>query len=442
MGRRPNILGTMVPMDFLLIVFLTLLNGVFAMSELALASSRKARLAAMDEAGDKGAQAALQLLEEPTQFLSTVQVGITSIGVLNGIVGEAAFSADLATHLVVWGLTESVAGITATAIVVTIITFTTIIFGELVPKRIGQLYPEAVARLVARPMGALAKAAGPFVKLLSLSTQGMLKLMRIDSKGSRAVTEEEITASLEEGVDAGLIEEHEHQMVRNVFHLDDRPLTSMMTPRSDIQWLDASLNRQQAMLRVNQMRGDGNHSWYPVCRENLGHVLGVISLSHLLSLPIDDVQPIERHAQTAHFVPETLTGMELLEQMRDHSSRMLFVVDEYGEVQGLLTPLDLLEAITGELKPETHSDAWATEGEHGVWSLDGLMPVNELRARLDIKELPAEDKNLYNTLAGLLMFVSGDLPHIGQQVVVGPWRFEIMELDGRRIDKVKAQIAA
>ncbi|MBP8148096.1 MAG: HlyC/CorC family transporter [Limnohabitans sp.] len=429
-------------MDFLLIVFLTLLNGVFAMSELALASSRKARLAAMDEAGDKGAQAALQLLEEPTQFLSTVQVGITSIGVLNGIVGEAAFSADLATHLVVWGLTESVAGITATAIVVTIITFTTIIFGELVPKRIGQLYPEAVARLVARPMGALAKAAGPFVKLLSLSTQGMLKLMRIDSKGSRAVTEEEITASLEEGVDAGLIEEHEHQMVRNVFHLDDRPLTSMMTPRSDIQWLDASLNRQQAMLRVNQMRGDGNHSWYPVCRENLGHVLGVISLSHLLSLPIDDVQPIERHAQTAHFVPETLTGMELLEQMRDHSSRMLFVVDEYGEVQGLLTPLDLLEAITGELKPETHSDAWATEGEHGVWSLDGLMPVNELRARLDIKELPAEDKNLYNTLAGLLMFVSGDLPHIGQQVVVGPWRFEIMELDGRRIDKVKAQIAA
>ncbi|OYU10787.1 MAG: hypothetical protein CFE38_15740 [Comamonadaceae bacterium PBBC1] len=427
-------------MDFLLIVFLTLLNGVFAMSELALASSRKARLAAMDEAGDKGAHAALQLLEEPTQFLSTVQVGITSIGVLNGIVGEAAFSADLATHLVVWGLTEPVAGITATAIVVTIITFTTIIFGELVPKRIGQLYPEAVARLVARPMAALAKAAGPFVKLLSLSTQGMLKLMRIDSKGSRAVTEEEITASLEEGVDAGLIEEHEHQMVRNVFHLDDRPLTSMMTPRSDIQWLDASLNRQQAMVRVNQMRGDGNHSWYPVCRENLGHVLGVISLSHLLSLPTDDVLPIERHAQTAHFVPETLTGMELLAQMRDHSSRMLFVVDEYGEVQGLLTPLDLLEAITGELKPETHSEAWATEGENGVWLLDGLMPVNELRARLDIKELPAEDKNLYNTLAGLLMFVTGDLPHIGQQVKVGHWQFQILQLDGRRIDKVQAQI--
>jgi len=221
-------------MDFLLIAFLTLLNGLFAMSELALASSRKARLAVMDEAGDKGAQAALKLLEEPTQFLSTVQVGITSIGVLNGIVGEAAFSASLAQVLVGWGLSAPVASVSATAIVVTLITFTTIIFGELVPKRIGQLYPEAVARVVARPMAWLAKVAGPFVKLLSLSTQGMLKLMRIDSKGSQEVTEEEITASLAEGVSAGLIEEHEHQMVRNVFHLDDRPLTSMMTPRGDI----------------------------------------------------------------------------------------------------------------------------------------------------------------------------------------------------------------
>ncbi|PUE09162.1 hypothetical protein B9Z51_09615 [Limnohabitans sp. T6-5] len=426
-------------MDFLLIVFLTLLNGVFAMSELALASSRKARLAAMEEAGDKGAQAAIQLLQEPTQFLSTVQVGITSIGVLNGIVGEAAFSASLAARLVGWGLTASVASITATAIVVTLITFTTIIFGELVPKRIGQLYPEAVARQVARPMAWLAKAAGPFVKLLSLSTQGMLKLMRIDSQGNRAVTEEEITASLEEGVDAGLIEEHEHQMVRNVFHLDDRALTSMMTPRSDIQWLEAGLTAQQAMARINQMRQQGNHSWYPVCREDLGHVVGVISVSHLLALPPADAHALEHHAHPAHFVPETLTGMELLEQMRDQSSRMLFVVDEYGEVQGLLTPLDLLEAITGELKPETQNEAWATQRADGSWLLDGLMPVNELKSRLDIKELPAEDKNRYNTLAGLLMYVLGQLPATGEQIELDEWVFEVVDLDGRRIDKVWAQ---
>jgi putative hemolysin len=425
-------------MDFLLILFLTLLNGVFAMSELALASSRKARLAVMDEAGDKGAHAALKLLEEPTQFLSTVQVGITSIGVLNGIVGEAAFSASLAQTLVSWGLSLPVASISATAIVVTLITFTTIIFGELVPKRIGQLYPEAVARIVARPMVRLASVAGPFVRLLSLSTQGMLKLMRIDSKGSHEVTEEEITASLAEGVSAGLIEEHEHQMVRNVFHLDDRPLTSMMTPRGDIQWIDASLTPQQAMARINQMRVAGNHSWYPVCRENLGHVQGVISVSQLLSLPDDDDRPLEHHAQTAHFVPETLTGMELLEQMRDQPSRMLFVVDEYGEVQGLLTPLDLLEAITGELKPDIQTEAWATQRADGSWLLDGLMPVNELKARLDIKDLPAEDKGRYNTLAGLLLYMLGQLPVVGQCIDLDEWTFEIMDLDGRRIDKILA----
>jgi len=358
--------------------------------------------------------------------------------VLNGIVGEAAFSASLAQVLVGWGLSAPVASVSATAIVVTIITFTTIIFGELVPKRIGQLYPEAVARVVARPMAWLAKVAGPFVKLLSLSTQGMLKLMRIDSKGSQEVTEEEITASLAEGVSAGLIEEHEHQMVRNVFHLDDRPLTSMMTPRGDIQWLEASLTTPQAMARINQMRLEGNHSWYPVCRENLGHVQGVISVSQLLSLPADDEHTLEHHAQTAHFVPETLTGMELLEQMRDQPSRMLFVVDEYGEVQGLLTPLDLLEAITGELKPDTQTEAWATQRADGSWLLDGLMPVNELKSRLDIKDLPAEDKGRYNTLAGLILYVLGQLPVVGQCLDLDEWTFEIIDLDGRRIDKVLA----
>ena len=425
-------------MDFLLIAFLILLNGLFAMSEMALASSRKARLAVLDEAGDKGARVAITLLEQPTQFLSTVQVGITSIGVLNGIVGEAAFSAGLAQYLSEQGLSEAVAALSATAMVVTLITFATIIFGELVPKRIGQLYPESVARWVSRPMAWLARAAGPFVKLLALSTQGVLTLMRISSKGSQEVTEEEITASLAEGVHAGLIEEHEHQMVRNVFHLDDRPLTSMMTPRGDIQWLGAALTPSQALAQIKALREEGHHSWYPVCREGLEHVLGVISVFQLLSLPPSESRPIEHFAQPAHFVPETLSGMELLEQLRDQSSRMLFVVDEYGEVQGLLTPLDLLEAITGELKPETQTEAWATQRADGSWLLDGLMPINELKSRLDIKDLPAEDRGRYNTLAGLLMFVLGQLPQTGEVVSLAGWRFEIVDLDGRRIDKVLA----
>ena len=211
----------------------------------------------MAEDGDKGAATALQLLEHPTQFLSSVQVGITSIGMLNGIIGEAAFSDDLAVWLLELGMPQRPAEVTATALVVAIITFITIVFGELVPKRIGQLYPETVARVVALPMTWVATIAKPFVRLLSFSTHAVLKLLRIDNKGGPSVTEEEIVASLEEGVDAGVIEQHERQMVQNVFHLDDRPLTSLMLPRSDVQWLDAGLPvADRKITRLNSSHTD------------------------------------------------------------------------------------------------------------------------------------------------------------------------------------------
>ena len=427
-------------MDFLLIAFLTLLNGVFAMSEMALSSSRKARLAAMAESGDKGAQAALGLLDNPTQFLSSVQVGITSIGMLNGIIGEAAFSGGLSVLFQGWGVPFRVAEISATALVVAIITYITIVFGELVPKRIGQLYPETAARLVARPMMWVASAAKPFVRLLSLSTQGVLKLLRVDNSAGRAVTEEEITASLVEGVDAGLIEEHEHQMVQNVFLLDDRLLTSLMLPRSDIEWLDASDTVQEATLKV----GATGHSWYPVCRGSLDDVVGVVKLATLLAMRESRVNMVDErigaHATPAVFVPETLTGMELLEQFRAKSTRMVFVVDEYGVVQGLVTPLDMLEAITGELQPGAQIDAWATQRTDGSWLIDGVMPVSELKARLDIKELPDEDKGRYNTVAGLLQSVSGRLLKTTDKVDCSGWQFEVVDLDGKRIDKVLATV--
>ena len=425
-------------MDFLLIVFLTLLNGVFAMSELALAASRKVRLNAMAEEGDKGAQAALTLLGNPNQFLSTVQVGITSIGMLNGIVGEAAFSEGVAAWLHGFGVADKAAAISATAIVVTLITFTTIIFGELVPKRIGQLHPEAVSRWVARPMLWLATAAKPFVKLLSGTTASVLKLLRIDTTGLRPVTEEEISASLEEGVDAGVIEQHEHQMVQNVFQLDDRPLTSLMVPRTDVEWLDASNSVAQCLKRAGSGGEKGAHSWYPVCRGSLDDVVGVISVGRLLELGVDTPGTIEPYATPASFVPETLSGMELLEQFRAKAGRFVFVVDEYGVVQGLLTPRDLLEAITGELQPGAQIDAWATERDDGSWLLDGLMPVSELKVRLKIDELPEEERGRYNTVAGLLMSVSGHLPAVGERIECAGWRFEVVDLDGKRIDKVLA----
>ncbi len=426
-------------MNFLLIVFLTLLNGVFAMSELALAASRKARLNAMADAGDKGAQAALTLLDNPNQFLSTVQVGITSIGVLNGIIGEAAFSDHVAAWLHGFGVADRVAAISATAIVVTLITFTTIIFGELVPKRIGQLYPEPVARWVARPMLWLAIAAKPFVKLLSGTTAAVLKLLRIDTTALRSVTEAEITAHLEEGVDAGVIEEHEHQMVQNVFQLDDRPLTSLMVPRTDVQWLDASNTVAQSLAIVGAAGEQGAHSWYPVCNGSLDEVVGLISIGRLLQLGADAPGSIEAHVIPASFVPETLSGMELLEQFRAKAGRFVLVVDEYGVVQGSLTPRDLLEAITGELQPGAQIDAWATERDDGSWLLDGVMPVGELKVRLGLDELPEEDRGRYNTVAGLLMSVSGHLPAVGERIICADWCFEVVDLDGKRIDKVLAQ---
>ena len=425
-------------MDFLLIALLTLINGLFAMSELALASSRKARLAAMEEAGDKGAASALKLLENPTQFLSTVQVGITSIGVLNGIVGEAAFSGGVAVWLMAWGMKEAAAAITATALVVAVITFTTIIFGELVPKRIGQLYPEPVARLVARPMAWLAGIAKPFVSLLSFTTHAVLKLLRIDTSGNRAVTEEEITASLEEGVDAGLIEAHEHQMVRNVFHLDDRPLTSLMVPRLDIQWFDSGLSVAQCLAQVGLNQGAQGHSWYPVCRGSLEDVMGVVSVARLVSLESQN-DTVDTYAIAATFVPETLSGMSLLEQFRGKSGRMVFVADEYGVVQGLVTPRDLLEAITGELHPQQVTDAWATHQADGSWLLDGLMPINELKARLDLKQLEGEDRGLFNTLGGFIFAELGYLPNAGDILISDDWHFEVISLEGKRIDKVIAR---
>src|SRR5512140_1295407 len=422
-------------MEILLMALLTVLNGVFAMSEMALASSRKARLATMAEAGDAGATAALRLMEQPTRFLSTVRVGITSIGVLNGIIGEAAFSSELAHWLQGYGVGVRASGYAATGIVVALITYVTIIFGELVPKRIGQLYPEPVSRVLARPMAWLARAAGPFVKLLTVSTQAVLKMLPVDTARVRGMTEEEIAHSLEEGVDAGVIEQHEHQMVQNVFHLDDRPLTSMMVPRSDIQWLDAASSVAQCLRQVGR---EGAHSWYPVCRGSLDDVLGVVSVARLLVLGTEDETRVELLAGPALFVPETLSGMELLEQFRKESGRIVFVVDEYGVVQGLMTPHDLLEAITGELQPGAQADAWATRRDDGSWLLDGLMPVNELKARLDIRDLPEEDKGRYNTVAGLLMSVSGSLPAVGERIECGDWLFEVVDLDGKRIDKVLA----
>ncbi len=423
-------------MDFALLIFLILLNGLFAMSEMSLAASRKARLQVMAETGDAGAVAAIDLHDNPTQFLSTVQIGITSIGVLNGIVGEAAFSSPLAQWLLSYfPLTESIAAITATALVVVIITFATIIFGELVPKRVGQMYPESVARLMAPPMKVISSLTKPFVHLLSVSTEGILKLLGIKDNGGRSVTEEEIAAQLEEGLDAGVIEAHEHQMVRNVFRLDERQIGSMMIPRSDIAWLDI----EEPMAENIATIAEHGYSRYPVCRGGLDDVVGVVTAQQLLhQLTQQQSHDLSQNLLPAVFVPETLSGMELLEHFRGSDTQMVFVVDEYGEVQGVITLRDVLEAITGEFTPAEPNDAWAVQRDDGSWLIDGLIPAPELKDRLEIKNLPDEDRGRYNTLAGLVMLLLGRLPRVTDVVEWHGWRFEVVDMDGKRIDKILA----
>ena len=421
-------------MDLALLVFLILLNGLFAMSEMALTASRKARLQVMLEAGEPGVQTAMDLHDNPTKFLSTVQIGITSIGIMNGIVGEAAFAQPLATWLQAgFDITPKVAGLSATGLVVVIITFLTIILGELVPKRVGQMYPEAVARLVATPMNWLSTAARPFVALLSMCTDAILRIMGIRGGPNRSVTEEEIAASLEEGLESGVIEQQEHQMVRNVFRLDDRQIGSMMIPRTEITWLDANAPLPELL----KLMAENQHTRYPVCRAGLSEVLGVLSAQSLLPALARGETPVLMDLLVQPvFVPETLSGMELLEHFRVSSAELVFVVDEYGEVQGVITVRDVLEAITGEFTTPSDGQAWAVQRDDGSWLLDGLIPVPELKDRLEIKELPEEDRGRYNTLAGMVMLLLGRLPRTADHVEWDGWRFEVIDLDGKRVDKV------
>ncbi|MEK8029191.1 hemolysin family protein [Ideonella sp. DXS29W] len=423
-------------MDLALLVFLILLNGLFAMSEMALSASRKARLQVMLEAGESGAQAAIDLHDNPTKFLSTVQIGITSISVLNGIVGDAAFSGPLSTWLLTMlPISQRAADVSATALVVLIITVLSIIFGELVPKRMGQMYPETVARLVAPPMEWLSLATRPLVAVLAACTEGILRLMGVRGGPARSVTEEEIAASLEEGLDAGVIEAQEHQMVRNVFRLDDRQIGSMMIPRAEIKWLDANATIEEVL----QVVASEEHSRYPVCRGGLDDVIGVVA-AHSLLRPLAEnrVGSLAEHLQPPVFVPETLSGMELLEHFRNSGAELVFVVDEYGAVQGVITVRDVLEAITGEFGGQADDGAWAVQREDGSWLIDGLIPVPELKDRLELKELPEEDRGRYNTLAGMIMLLLGRLPRTADQVEWEGWRFEVVDLDGKRVDKVLA----
>jgi putative hemolysin len=422
-------------MEVALLFALVLLNGLFAMSEIALVTARKTRLQKLIDEGNSAAKAAATMGEDPTRFLSTIQIGITSIGVLNGIVGEAAFAKPLALWLVSLGMLESYATYASTGLVVVLITYFSIVLGELVPKRLGQTNPEAVAMLVAKPIGWLAIATKPFVRLLSASTNGLLRILGVQQRTGSNVTEEEIHAVLAEGTSAGVIESHEHTMVRNVFRLDDRQIGSLMVPRGDAVVLDINEPFEENLRRIDA----SDHARFPVVQGSIENTLGVINARQLLSQIAHGHSPdLKQNLQAPLYVPETLTGMELLGSFRSSDVQMAFVIDEYGEVQGIVTLQDLVEAITGEFRPRDPKTSWAVQRDDGSWLLDGHIPVPELKDRLGLSAVPEEERGRYHTLSGMMMMLTGRLPKTADSVEWEDWKFEIVDMDGKTIDKVLA----
>lgn len=423
-------------MEILILAGLILLNGLFAMSEIALVTARKTRLQLLVDQGDRAAIAAIKLGEDPTRFLSTIQIGITSIGVLNGIVGEAALAAPLATWIESIGAPQAYSSYAATGLVVLTITYFSIVVGELVPKRLGQSHPELFARLVARPIEWLAVATKPFVRLLSFSTKALLRLMGAKETSGSPVTEEEIHAVLAEGTSAGVIESHEHAMVRNVFRLDDRQIGSLMVPRADVAFLNLEDPFDENIAKVART----DHARFPVVRGGIHNLLGVVNARQWLARALQQGTRTlaDEPLQPILYVPETITGMELLDNFRESDVHMAFVIDEYGEVQGIVTLQDLIEAITGEFRPRDPATSWAVRREDGSWLLDGHIPIPELKDRLALGAVPEEDRGRYQTLSGMLMFLTGRLPKVADSVEWEGWRFEIVDLDARTIDKVLA----
>ena len=422
-------------MEILLLTALIVLNGVFAMSEIALVTARRVRLVKLADNGDRSAAVAIKLHDDPTRFLSTVQIGITSISILNGIVGEAVLADPLSIWMQSFGMDAKTSGLAATALVVIVITYFSIVIGELVPKRIGQFNPEDIARRVARPMNLLALLVRPFVRLLSVSTNAILHLLGKQPSSQADVIEEEIHALLQEGSESGVFEQQERDMVRNVLRLDDRSINSLMIPRSEIVYLDTTLALEDNLKRI----AGSPHSRFPVCRDGLDTVLGIISAKRLFNQSQSGGKlDLTSQLMPAIFVPESLTGIDLLEHFRASDAHMVLVVDEYGEIDGLITPQNVLEALTGEFTPRNIEDAWAVQRADGSWFLDGLIPIPELKDRLGLKTVPDESKGRYHTLSGLVMWLAGRLPQTGDILTWGNWQLEVVDLDGKRIDKILA----
>ena len=420
--------------ELLIVLALVLLNGFFAMSEMSVMTSRKSRLKQLAQSSKRAAQA-LALSEKPEAFLSTVQIGITLIGVLTGLFGGEAIGDALAAWIrqllpALAPYSETIGTFAAVAL----ITFLTLIFGELVPKRLAITAPEKIAGIVALPMGWLARAAFPFVWLLSHSTRLVLRLLGLGKDEASSISEEEIRMLVAEGHEQGLIDAHERDMVNRVMRLGDRTAASLMTPRNRVAWLDtlAPLEENLETMREYQF------SRYPVYRGSDQDVAGVLEVKSLLHTPGGLQGGLFRDLRHTLFVSESTHAMKLLEIFREEQQSLAMVVDEYGEIQGVVTISDLMGAIVGRLQAVENADedALVVTRADGSLLVGGTLPTEDLRELMDGAALPDAEESDYHTLAGMCIAHFGRIPHVGEHFDWAGWRIEVVDLDGARIDKL------
>jgi putative hemolysin len=425
--------------DILLLLILILLNGVFAMSEIAIVSSRRARLVQMAETGSSGARHALTLASEPTRFLSSVQVGITSIGILNGAIGEASIASRLRVSLEQVPTVAPYAETLSLGIMVVLLTYFSLILGELVPKRLALTHPEAIASIIARPMEILATIGRPIVTLLSVSTDTILRLLGVRQVKQPAVTLEEIRVLLEQGADEGVFEDAEHEMVTNVLNLDDRHVVAVLTPRSDVVFLDV---RDGLDVNRQKLRQDP-HDVLPLCDGGLDHVLGFVRSTAVLEKLLEGgTIDLAALAEKPLFVPETMSLMRLLEQFKHTHLPVALVVDEFGDVEGLVSLTDVIGSIVGELPTAPGEEPSIVRREDGSWLLDGALDLDTVLRTLGAESvLSDDDRQHYHTLGGLAMLALGHVPRTGDVFERGDYRFEIVDMDGNRVDRVLASRA-
>jgi putative hemolysin len=421
----------MLAFAIVVVLLLVVLNGLFAMTEMAVVSARKSKLQSRAERGDRGARRALELAEEPTHFLSAVQVGITLIGILAGAYGQAAIAGEL-NHI----LERSIPAIApwseviATAAVVILITYVSLIVGELVPKRLALIFPEPIAIRMAGPISTLAVALKPFVLLLTASTSGILKLLNIKDRDGSDVTQEEVETMIAEGTSAGLIEPEEQEMIEEILTLGDRPIKVAMTPRHEVSWI--ALDDPDELIK-EEVR-NSPYSRLVVARENdVDNPLGVVHKKDLLDSLLDNGEfNVERLVQTPAFIPQTTSVLKALEILKGSKVHMAFIVDEYGSFEGVVTATDLLEMIAGDFDEDHDEPSQSIVlNEDGSWSVDGQADLDELA---DILGEDFGDHDGFHTVAGLVLHELSRIPDEGERLQLGRFEVEVQEMDDRRIE--------